>query len=99
MMRVPKIIEKDGIIDEAKYSDVVRISHTYTSFILDFGYFIPPREGEEPKIYIHTRIYMSPQHAKLLLKALQDNIRKYEQKVGEIRLPEKREERPSTIIM
>ena len=99
MMRTPRIIEKEKIIEEAKYSDTVRVSHTFASFIFDFGYFIPPHSGEEPKIFIHSRIYMSPQHAKLLLKALQDNIKKYEQMFGEIKLPEKKGERPSAIVM
>ncbi|MCD5409449.1 MAG: DUF3467 domain-containing protein [Methanocellales archaeon] len=65
------------------YADVVRISHGLHGFTLDFGQYIPEKNTFE----ILTRIKMSPTHAKSLLPALTENIRKYEGQFGEILIP------------
>lgn len=65
------------------YSDVVRISHGLHGFTLDFGVYVPEKNTFE----IHTRVKMSPTHAKSLLPALAENIRKYEEQFGGICLP------------
>ena len=39
---------------------------------------------------VHSRIIMTPEHTKRLLRTLEDNIRRYEAQYGEIRLPEQR---------
>ncbi|MEG2666520.1 MAG: DUF3467 domain-containing protein, partial [Bacteroidales bacterium] len=41
-----------------------------------------------PKAQVKSRIILTPQHAKRLLRALSDNVRKYEEKFGEISEPE-----------
>lgn len=73
-------------IDEAKgegiYSNMVMITHSPSEFILDFARVMPGL----PRAKVHARIIMTPQHAKLLLKALEDNIKKYENRFGEIKL-------------
>ncbi len=85
MARVRFEVEKEA--EKARYSDAVRITHTPYTFILEFAQFVPPaQEGDAPKLVIHTRIAMSPQHAKALLKTLEENVRKWESSFGEIKI-------------
>jgi hypothetical protein len=62
------------------YSNIVRIGHSPYEFMLDFGQFQP--EGK--KAFMDVRIITSPPHAKAILKALQDNIARYEERYGKI---------------
>ncbi len=67
----------------AVYANVAFISHTPAEMILDFAQVLP----RTPRGKILARIIMSPLHAKMLQRALSQNIANYEQKFGEIRLP------------
>ncbi|KPJ72531.1 hypothetical protein AMJ48_03175 [Parcubacteria bacterium DG_74_1] len=60
------------------YSNLTQILHTKEEFILDFFLAAPP-EG-----ILISRVIMSPGHIKRLIKALQENISKYETKFGKI---------------
>jgi len=62
------------------YSNIVRIGHSPYEFMLDFGQFQP--EGK--RAFMDVRIISSPQHAKAILKALKDNIARYEERYGKI---------------
>ena len=62
------------------YSNLVIVSHNPTEMILDFAQMLPGIEGA----MVRERIIMSPVHAKRLLAALNDNIKKYEQQFGSI---------------
>ena len=62
------------------YSNIVRIGHSPYEFMLDFWQFQP--EGK--KAFMDVRIITSPPHAKAILKALQDNIARYEERYGRI---------------
>ncbi|MCS6965963.1 MAG: DUF3467 domain-containing protein [Candidatus Kapabacteria bacterium] len=64
------------------YSNLVIISHSMAEFVLDFTRVLPGL----PRARVHARILMTPQHAKLLWMALGENLRKYEQQYGEIRV-------------
>jgi hypothetical protein len=64
------------------YSNVVRISHSLADFIFDFTHLLP---GQVAKI--DSRVVMSPQAAKLFLRALQENLARYEAANGVIQLP------------
>lgn len=65
---------------EGIYSNLAIISHSPAEFVIDFTRILPG----VPKARVHARIVMTPQHAKLLLNALADNIGKYEAQYGEI---------------
>ncbi len=65
---------------EGIYSNLVLISHSPAEFVFDFTRILPGK----PKARVYARIVMAPQHAKSLLKALEENIRKYEEQFGEI---------------
>ncbi len=67
---------------EGIYSNLAIISHSPAEFIIDFTRIVPGI----PKAKVHARIITTPQHAKMLMKALMDNIEKYEAKFGEIKI-------------
>lgn len=66
---------------EGSYSNLAIISHSPAEFIIDFTRVLPGI----PKAKVHSRIIMTPQHAKLLLSALKENIERYEKQFGEIK--------------
>ena len=67
---------------EGIYSNLAIITHSPAEFVIDFTRVVPG----VPKAKVHSRIITTPQHAKMLLKALQDNIDKYEARFGEINI-------------
>lgn len=70
---------------DAKYSNVVRISHTPAELIFDFGLVLPGDKMAQ----IVSKVVMSPLGMKLLHKALTENLAKFEKKYGEIKVPKK----------
>lgn len=71
-------------IAEGVYSNLAIITHSATEFCLDFVRVMPGVE----KAKVKSRIVLTPEHAKRLLKALKDNIAKYENMIGDIEVPE-----------
>jgi hypothetical protein len=67
---------------EGIYSNLAIISHSQAEFVVDFTRILPG----VPKARVHARIVMTPQHAKLLLHALHENITRYEAQYGEINI-------------
>lgn len=67
---------------EGIYSNLAIITHSPAEFVMDFTRVLPG----VPKARVLARIVMTPQHAKMLLGALEDNVRKFESKFGEIRI-------------
>ncbi len=72
------------------YSNLVFINHSNSEFVFDFIQIMPGM----PQPNVNSRIIMAPEHAKRLLKALEDNIGKYERSFGEINL---REPQPTNV--
>lgn len=68
---------------EATYANLAVITHTASEVIVDFARVLP----NTPKAKVYSRIITTPMHAKLLLRALNDNLNKYEEQFGEIKLP------------
>lgn len=73
-------IELSEEIAEGTYSNLVMLAHSAEEFILDFIRVMPG----VPKARVKSRIIISPPHAKRLLRALADNINRFEQAHGEI---------------
>lgn len=71
-------------VAKGSYSNLAIITHSHSEFILDFATMLPGL----PKPEVHNRIIMTPEHAKRLFLALQDNINKYESQNGTISLGE-----------
>lgn len=69
--------ESEGI-----YSNFVLISHSPAEFVLDFTRMLPG----VPKTKVYARIIMTPQHAKSLSRALNENVQKFEEQHGEIKI-------------
>ena len=79
--RVELKIEMDDTIAQGIYANLAFITHNETEFTLDFIYVQP----QQPKAKVRARILSSPPHTKRLLKALEDNVKRYESKFGAIK--------------
>lgn len=66
---------------EGIYSNLAIITHSNSEFVVDFIRMMPG----VPKAKVKSRIILTPQHAKRLMGALQDNVNKYEAAFGEIK--------------
>ncbi|SNR60199.1 DUF3467 domain-containing protein [Lutibacter flavus] len=74
-------IELDDKIAEGTYSNLAIINHSVSEFIVDFISVMPG----QPKAKVKSRIILTPQHAKRLVKALADNVQRFEKSHGEIK--------------
>jgi hypothetical protein len=77
----PKIEFEEGL--KPFYTNLARISHSPADIVIDFAQILPG----EGKATVQARILMSPLSAKLLLRALQENLTRYENAFGEINVP------------
>ena len=68
---------------EGIYSNLVFIAHSASEVILDFARAL---QGL-PKAKVYARVILTPQHAKSLLMALEQNLRNFETQFGAIKLP------------
>ncbi|MDD3094699.1 MAG: DUF3467 domain-containing protein [Candidatus Neomarinimicrobiota bacterium] len=68
-------------VAEGKYSNLQMVTHGPGEFILDFCQLLPGL----PKANVVSRLILSPQHAKALMKTLTANISRYEEHFGQIR--------------
>jgi len=65
------------------YANLVRIAHSPADLVLDFAHLLPGENNAS----VGARILMSPLSAKLLLRALHENLNRYEATFGEIIIP------------
>ncbi len=77
----PKLETPQGL--GTVYSNLARIAHSPADIVIDFAHLLP---GEKSAT-VNARILMTPMSAKLLLRALADNISRYEAAFGEIQVP------------
>ena len=70
-----------------KYSNMAQISHNREEFILDFMTVLPPVGT------LNSRIIMSPGHYKRMIKAMQENLQRYESNFGAV----KESDEPKTV--
>jgi len=75
-------IEIDETIGQGEYVNFAIVTHSAAEFILDFIRILPGLNKSKVK----SRIVISPMHAKTFLLALKENIDKYENKFGEIKI-------------
>ncbi|MDP4185526.1 MAG: DUF3467 domain-containing protein [Bacteroidota bacterium] len=74
-------IELSEEVGQGTYSNLAIITHSNSEFIVDFVRIMPGM----PKASVKSRIILTPEHAKRLLLALQDNVRKFESINGPIK--------------
>jgi hypothetical protein len=75
-------IELGEEVAQGIYSNLAVIAHSSSEFVIDFVRLVPG----VPKAKVKSRIILTPEHAKRLLIALAENVKKYESQNGEIRL-------------
>ncbi len=74
-------IELDESVAEGFYSNLAIINHSASEFVVDFVCLMPG----VPKAKVKSRIVLTPQHAKRLLKAMAENISRFESAHGDIK--------------
>lgn len=73
-------IELPEDIAQGTYSNLAIIAHSSSEFVIDFVRIVPG----VPKAKVKSRIILTPEHAKRLLYALDENIRRFESQKGTI---------------
>ncbi|MCF8357785.1 MAG: DUF3467 domain-containing protein [Prolixibacteraceae bacterium] len=73
-------IELKEEVGQGVYSNLAIITHSTSEFVVDFVRIMPGL----PKAGVKSRIILTPEHAKRLLVALQDNVTKFEKQHGPI---------------
>ena len=63
------------------FSNLAIINHSPSEFVIDFIQMMPGIQ----KAKVRSRVILTPQHAKRLMKALMDNVTKFEHQHGEIK--------------
>lgn len=74
-------IEISEEVAEGQYANLAIITHSHAEFVIDFVNVMPGT----PKSKVKSRIVLTPQHAKRLMKALADNVQKFEAVNGTIK--------------
>lgn len=74
-------IELPDEVAEGIYANLAIIQHSRSEFVVDFIKMLPGI----PKAKVKSRIILTPQHAKKLLRALQENVKKFESMHGSIK--------------
>ena len=83
-------IELTDEIAEGTYSNLTIINHSNSEFVIDFIRMMPGA----PKAKVKSRIVLTPHHAKRLLHALTDNMKKFESIHGEVEESEPNNQAP-----
>jgi len=74
-------IELSEEMAEGVYSNLAIITHSNSEFVIDFIKIMPGT----PKAKVKSRVVLTPQHAKRLVKALKENVAKFESIHGPIK--------------
>lgn len=74
-------IEISEEVAEGTYANLAIITHSHAEFVVDFVNVMPGT----PKSRVKARIILTPQHAKRFMKAINENIQKYEAMNGPIK--------------
>ena len=74
-------IELSEEVAAGTYANLAVINHSPTEFVVDYIQVMPG----VPKAKVRSRIILTPQHAKRLLRAMAENIGRYENQFGEIK--------------
>jgi len=78
-------IESDAQAASGVYSNLMMVTHRKEEFVLDFLFVHPQRGPDGDQIAnLRSRVITSPEHVKRIVRALQDNIARYEAKFGAI---------------
>ncbi len=73
-------IEISEEVAEGQYANLAIITHSHAEFVIDFVNVMPGT----PKSKVKSRVILTPQHAKRFMKALTDNVSRFEAANGKI---------------
>jgi len=73
-------IEISEEVAEGEYANLAIITHSHAEFVIDFVNVMPGT----PKSKVKSRIILTPQHAKRFMKALTENVQRFEAANGKI---------------
>jgi hypothetical protein len=76
-------IQIDDEIAQGAYVNMAVVNHSETDFTLDMIYVQP----QQPKAKVRARVITSPKHMKQLLLAMQEQVKRYEERFGVIDVP------------
>jgi hypothetical protein len=68
---------------DVTYANLARIAHSPSDIVIDFAHILPG----EPTAKVRSRVVMTPLSVKLLVRALTENLARYEAAFGEINMP------------
>lgn len=74
-------IELSEEMADGEYANLAIITHSFAEFVIDYVNVMP----NVPKAKVKSRIVMTPPHAKRLMKALIDNVKRFEAQYGNIK--------------
>lgn len=74
-------IELTEEVGDGTYANLAIITHSFAEFVIDFVNVMP----NMPKSKVKSRVVMTPQHAKRLMRALVDNVKRFEAQHGQIK--------------
>ncbi len=77
-------IEVSEQIEDGVYSNLAIVMHSQSEFVLDFVHLLP----NNPKAKVKSRVLLSPDNVKRLMRVLKSNIHSFEAEFGTIELPE-----------
>lgn len=71
-------ITADDEVLEGTYANMAQVSHTKEEFVIDFATVFPPQGT------LNSRVIVSPGHMKRIIRAMKENVERYEEQFGEI---------------
>ena len=74
-------IELTEEVGDGTYANLAVITHSFAEFVIDFVNVMP----NMPKAKVKSRIIMTPHHAKRVMRALIDNVKRFEAQYGNIK--------------
>lgn len=78
-------IQSDPQTTAGVYSNLMMVSHRKEEFVLDFLFVHPQRsQSGEGVANLRSRVITSPEHTKRIVRALEENLRRYEEQFGPI---------------
>ncbi len=75
-------VEMEPAVANGVFINLAMVNHTDTEFTLDLMYLQP----QAPKAVVRSRAILTPKHLKRLVHALEENLRRYEARFGEVDL-------------
>lgn len=77
-------IQADGVTSLGVYANLMMVSHRKEEFILDYLFVPPQQPATNQSAALRSRVITTPEHAKRIVRALQENIQRYEASFGVI---------------